>query len=33
MNNKSDIVGVAICWVVILLAALYLIAQVLRVVI
>ena len=31
--NKSDIVGVAICWVVILLAALYLIAQVLRVVI
>lgn len=33
MNNKSDMVGVAICWVVILLAALYLIAQVLRVVI
>lgn len=33
MNNKSDIVGVAICWVVITLAALYLIAQVLRVVI
>lgn len=30
MNNKSDMVGVAICWTVILLAALYLIAQVLR---
>jgi hypothetical protein len=33
MNNKSDIVGVAICWVVITLAALYLTAQVIRVVI
>ena len=33
MNNKSDIVGVAICWVVITLAALYLLAQVIRAVI
>ena len=33
MNNKSDMVGVAICWTVILLAAFYLIAQILRVVI
>lgn len=30
MNNKSDIVGVAICWVAITLAAFYLIAQILR---
>ena len=33
MNNKSDAVGVAICWLVILFAALYLIAQVVRVMI
>ena len=33
MNNKSDAVGVAICWLVILFAVLYLIAQILRVVI
>lgn len=32
-NNKSDMVGVAICWTVIILAALYLLAQVIRVVI
>lgn len=33
MNNKSDAVGVAICWLVILLSALYLLAQVIRVMI
>ncbi|ATW59096.1 hypothetical protein FDJ13_gp36 [Gordonia phage Gustav] len=33
MNNKSDTVGVAICWTVIILSALYLLAQVIRVVI
>ena len=33
MNNKSDMVGVAICWTVIILSALYLLAQVIRVVI
>ena len=32
-NNKSDMVGVAICWTVIILSALYLLAQVVRVVI
>ena len=31
MNNKSDMVGVAICWTVIILSALYLLAQVIRV--
>lgn len=33
MKRDSDAVGVAICWTVIILAALYLLAQVIRVVI
>ena len=33
MNNKSDMVGVTICWTVIILSALYLLAQVVRVMI
>lgn len=33
MKRDSDAVGVALCWIILTLAALYLLAQVLRVVI
>lgn len=33
MNNKSDIIGVALCWLGIVLAALYLLAQIIRVIV
>jgi len=33
MNNKSDVIGVALCWLGIVLAALYLLAQIIRVIV